>query len=190
MLRSSSCEAITRMRRRSCCRSCGVGAPRARGMRCPTNTWRCLRTSTRWRPGRPQVLTWMHSARCSPLTSTRRTAPSPRPSGATCSPRTRPRAFGKRVAAHNRASLQPSSKLLPLLLYNLSAEDRAQFTQRMPRFVVDGLVPVAFRPQWRHLRPFMAHPPARWTPPALRGRRVGARSASPASSPSRSPSRA
>jgi hemerythrin-like domain-containing protein len=81
------------------------------------------------------------------------------------------RAFGKEVAAHNRAGLQPEARLLPLLLYNLDEAQRAVFTDRMPGFVVHGLVPVAFRPAWRHLRPFMAHPPARWTPRALRGLR-------------------
>ncbi|MFT4623803.1 MAG: hypothetical protein ACI8PZ_002459 [Myxococcota bacterium] len=82
------------------------------------------------------------------------------------------RAFGQRVSRHNRDSLKPSAKLLPLLLYNLAPDERGRFTDRMPRFLIEGLVPVAFRPAWRGLRPFMAHPPARWTPAAfLRGRR-------------------
>lgn len=76
--------------------------------------------------------------------------------------------FGQRVSRHNRASLQPAAKLLPLLLYNLAPEQRGRFTDRMPRFLIAGLVPVAFRPSWRALRPFMAHAPDRWTPAPLR----------------------
>jgi hypothetical protein len=73
------------------------------------------------------------------------------------------RAFGKEVAAHSREHLKPAAKLLPLLLYNLDDVERARFTERMPAFVVNGLVPVAFRPAWRGLRPFMTYPPRRWT---------------------------
>jgi hemerythrin-like domain-containing protein len=82
------------------------------------------------------------------------------------------RAFGKQVAAHNRAGLQPSARLLPLLVYNLGPRDRARFTERMPSFVVDGLVPYAFRPAWRSRRAFMAYPPPRLTPRPLRGLRA------------------
>jgi hypothetical protein len=71
--------------------------------------------------------------------------------------------FGKRVAAHSRAHLKPASKLLPLLVYNLDPEERASFTAKMPGFVVNGLVPYAFRASWRPLRPFMAYPPPRLT---------------------------
>jgi hypothetical protein len=73
------------------------------------------------------------------------------------------KAFGKAVAAHSREHLKPAPKLLPLLLYNLDDVERARFTDRMPAFVVNGLVPVAFRPAWRGLRPFMTYPPRRWT---------------------------
>lgn len=79
-------------------------------------------------------------------------------------------AFGKQVAAHNRAGNQPAARLLPLLLYNLDEVERARFTDRMPGFLVNGLVPYAFRSSWRHLRPFMAHPPARITPSLRRWR--------------------
>jgi len=74
------------------------------------------------------------------------------------------RAFGKEVAAHSRAHLKPSTKLLPLIVFNLTPSERAEFTERMPGFVVKGLVPYAFRPMWRKLRPFMTYAPRRWTP--------------------------
>jgi len=74
------------------------------------------------------------------------------------------RAFGKEVAAHSRAHLTPVGRMLPLLLYNLSPEERAAFTEPMPGFVVRGLVPYAFRASWRPLRPFMAYPPRRLSP--------------------------
>jgi hypothetical protein len=73
-------------------------------------------------------------------------------------------AFGKEVAAHSRASLKPATKLLPVLLYNLTPTERAAFTARMPAFVVKGLVPWAFRPAWRGLRPFMTYAPRKLTP--------------------------
>lgn len=74
------------------------------------------------------------------------------------------KAFGKEVAAHSRAHLKPSTQLLPLILFNLDDEERAAFTAPMPAFVSRGLVPYAFRPMWRKLRPFMTHPPRRLTP--------------------------
>jgi len=74
------------------------------------------------------------------------------------------RAFGKDVAAHSRASMKPATKMLPLILFNLTPTERAAFTERMPSFVVNGLVPYAFRPMWRGLRPFMTYAPRRWTP--------------------------
>jgi hypothetical protein len=85
------------------------------------------------------------------------------------------RAFGKQVAAHHRTSLQPTAKLLPLLLYNLDEAQRERFTDRMPDFIVGVLVPVVFRPRWRHLRAFMAHAPDRWTPEPLQGLMSGRR---------------
>ena len=79
------------------------------------------------------------------------------------------RAFGKEVAAHNRAGLQPATRMLALLLYNLDDATRARFTDRMPTFLIEGLVPYAFRPAWRGRRAFMSHPPARLTPRPLQG---------------------
>lgn len=73
-------------------------------------------------------------------------------------------AYGKEVAAHSRASMKPATKLLPLILFNLTPGERAAFTERMPSFLVNGLVPYAFRPMWRGLRPFMTYAPQRWTP--------------------------
>ncbi len=74
------------------------------------------------------------------------------------------RAFGKQVAAHSRAHLVPAARMLPLVLYNLDPDERAEFTEPMPGFVVRGLVPYAFRASWRMLRPFMAFPPRRLSP--------------------------
>lgn len=71
------------------------------------------------------------------------------------------RALGKRVSAHSREHLKPTAEQLPLLLFNLDEAERAAFTERMPGFVVKGLVPYAFRASWRKLRPFMAYPPPR-----------------------------
>lgn len=79
------------------------------------------------------------------------------------------RAFGKAIARVNREALEPSARLLPLLVYNMDEATRARFTDRMPRFVVDGLVPYAFRPAWRSRRPFMTQAPRSWTG-WLRGR--------------------
>lgn len=74
------------------------------------------------------------------------------------------RGFGKEVAAYNRAHLKPGTKLLPLIIYNLTPSERAAFTEKMPRFLVKGLVPFAFRPMWRPLRPVMTYAPRRLSP--------------------------
>jgi len=73
-------------------------------------------------------------------------------------------AFGKEVAQHSREHLKPATKLLPLILFNLTPKERATFTARMPGFLVRGLVPYAFRPMWRPLRPFMTYAPRRLSP--------------------------
>jgi hypothetical protein len=71
------------------------------------------------------------------------------------------RALGKAISAHAREHLVPTAEQLPLLLYNLTDAERAEFTDRMPAFIVQGLVPFAFRASWRKLRPFMAFAPRR-----------------------------
>lgn len=78
------------------------------------------------------------------------------------------RQFGKRTANYNREALKPATRMLPLLLFNLSDDERERFTEKMPSFVVNGLVPYAFRPAWRSRRAFMAHAPPRLTPRTLR----------------------
>lgn len=72
------------------------------------------------------------------------------------------RALGKGVSDHARRYLRPTHVQLPLLLYNLDPEERRAFTSRMPRFVSALLVPWAFRPGWRGMRPFLAHAPPRF----------------------------
>lgn len=83
------------------------------------------------------------------------------------------RGLGRSIMAHQRERLKPTATLLPVLLYNLDEADRARFTEKMPRFVKDALVPVLFRPAWRGLRPFLAHPPRRWLPRIRIGRGDG-----------------
>jgi hypothetical protein len=71
------------------------------------------------------------------------------------------RALGKGVSDASRRHLRPAPLQLALLLYNLDDEERRAFTDRMPAFVSRVLLPWAFRPSWRRMRPFLAHPPRR-----------------------------
>jgi hypothetical protein len=49
----------------------------------------------------------------------------------------------------------PDPVLVPFILYNLSAEDRAIMAQQMPPAVSQELVPIVWKEQWAPMVPFL-----------------------------------
>ena len=45
--------------------------------------------------------------------------------------------------------------VLPFILYNLSAEDRAIMAQHVPPFVTQELVPGVWKGHWAPMKPFL-----------------------------------
>ena len=63
--------------------------------------------------------------------------------------------LGKMFAEHNQEHSGPDYLVVPFLLYNLSAEDRAIMSQEMPPVVTQQLVPVAWKEKWAPMSPFL-----------------------------------
>jgi hypothetical protein len=47
------------------------------------------------------------------------------------------------------------SLVIPFILYNLTPEDRAIFSQTLPPVVTQQLVPMAWKARWSTMRPFL-----------------------------------
>ena len=58
-------------------------------------------------------------------------------------------------AEHGQKHSQPAPLTIPFLLYNLPVEDRMVFSQGMPAELLQNLVPVAWKPQWESMQPFL-----------------------------------
>ena len=63
--------------------------------------------------------------------------------------------LGKMFAEHNQEHAGPDYLVVPFMLYNLPAEDRAIMSQAMPPIVIQQLVPVAWREKWAPMSPFL-----------------------------------
>lgn len=63
--------------------------------------------------------------------------------------------LGKMFAEHNQEHSGPDYLVVPFLLYNLSAEDRAIMSQAMPPMVTQQLVPIAWKEKWEPMSPFL-----------------------------------
>ena len=61
----------------------------------------------------------------------------------------------KMFAQHNQEHSGPDYLVVPFLLYNLSAEDRAIVSQAMPPIVTQQLVPIAWKEKWEPMLPFL-----------------------------------
>ena len=60
-----------------------------------------------------------------------------------------------KMGQHRPEDAPPDPVLLPFILYNLSAEDRAMMAQQMPPVVTQELVPVAWKEHWAPMVPFL-----------------------------------
>ena len=59
------------------------------------------------------------------------------------------------MGRHRPEGAPPDPVLLPFILYNLSAEDRAIMAQQMPPAVSQELVPIVWKEQWVPMVPFL-----------------------------------
>jgi hemerythrin-like domain-containing protein len=58
-------------------------------------------------------------------------------------------------AQHSQEHSGPDYLVVPFILYNLSAEDRAIMSRAMPPVVTQELVPVAWKEKWAPMSPFL-----------------------------------
>jgi hemerythrin-like domain-containing protein len=63
--------------------------------------------------------------------------------------------LGKRFAQHNQEHAKPDYLVVPFLLYNLTPEERAIFSQGLPPVVTQELVPIAWKDKWSQMKPFL-----------------------------------
>jgi hypothetical protein len=58
------------------------------------------------------------------------------------------------LGEHSQKHSGPLELVVPFMLYNLSAEDRDDFSRAMPAEVTQKLVPVVWKEKWEPMRPF------------------------------------
>jgi hemerythrin-like domain-containing protein len=63
--------------------------------------------------------------------------------------------MAQKAAAHSAAHAQPAPLSVPFLLYNVEAEDRAQFISVMPPELTQQLVPIVWKDEWAAMKPFL-----------------------------------
>jgi hemerythrin-like domain-containing protein len=63
--------------------------------------------------------------------------------------------MAKQLAEHGQKLSQPGELVMPFIVYNLEEEDRGEFLSLLPPVVAQQLIPVAWRPVWEPMRPFL-----------------------------------
>jgi len=63
--------------------------------------------------------------------------------------------LAKQLSEHGQAHSQPSELVMPFVVYNLEAEDRSEFLALLPPVMTQQLIPVAWKPVWEPMRPFL-----------------------------------
>jgi hemerythrin-like domain-containing protein len=63
--------------------------------------------------------------------------------------------LSEEIAKYNQEHSQPLELVVPFLIYNLEPKDRAIFSQRIPSFILDDLVPGDWREIWEPMKPFL-----------------------------------
>jgi len=63
--------------------------------------------------------------------------------------------LAKQLSEHGQAHSQPSELVMPFVVYNLEAEDRREFVELLPPVMTQQLIPVAWKPVWEPMRPFL-----------------------------------
>jgi hypothetical protein len=63
--------------------------------------------------------------------------------------------LGEEVGAHAQQNSQPAELVLPFMLYNMPADDRAVMEQGLPPVIVEQLIPNAWKATWAPMQPFL-----------------------------------
>lgn len=61
----------------------------------------------------------------------------------------------QQIGMHNQQHGQPDYLIVPFTLMNLEPDQRRIFARHMPPMVLDELLPIAWRSQWRSMAPFL-----------------------------------
>jgi hypothetical protein len=59
------------------------------------------------------------------------------------------------MARYNQEHALPPAQVLPFVLFNLEADDRAVMAATLPAMVVQELIPKAWKEQWAPMKPFL-----------------------------------
>jgi hypothetical protein len=63
--------------------------------------------------------------------------------------------LGAALAKHNQEHASPASLILPFMLFNLNAEDRAIMSATVPGLVTKVVVPLVWKNRWAPMKPFL-----------------------------------
>jgi hypothetical protein len=63
--------------------------------------------------------------------------------------------LGDQIAAHATQHALPAELVLPFMLYNMPADDRAVMAQTLPPVVMEQLIPFAWKAVWAPMQPFL-----------------------------------
>jgi hypothetical protein len=63
--------------------------------------------------------------------------------------------LGLQLAEHGQAHSQPAEAVMPFILFNLSKQDRAEFSKTLPALITEQLVPVVWKSVWQPMKPFL-----------------------------------
>lgn len=61
----------------------------------------------------------------------------------------------KLFSEHSQKFTEPAFLIVPFILFNLPAEERAAFSKAFPPVVIEQLVPVVWKEKWESMKPFL-----------------------------------
>jgi|WetSurMetagenome_2_1015567.scaffolds.fasta_scaffold121747_2 iron-sulfur cluster repair protein YtfE (RIC family) len=63
--------------------------------------------------------------------------------------------LGAQISAISQQHAQPAELVLPFMLYNMPADDRAAMAQTLPPVITEQLIPFAWKATWAPMQPFL-----------------------------------
>jgi iron-sulfur cluster repair protein YtfE (RIC family) len=63
--------------------------------------------------------------------------------------------LGEQIGNHAQQHAQPAELVVPFMLYNMPADDRAVMAQGLPPVVMEQLIPNAWKATWAPMQPFL-----------------------------------
>ena len=63
--------------------------------------------------------------------------------------------LAKQLSEHGQGRSRPAELVMPFIVYNLSAEDRAEFIKLLPPIMMQQLIPMAWKAAWAPMKPFL-----------------------------------